>query len=82
MRREVAVVPHSDEKYSVQCRERGRFWPWFGRWRMVTFIGKQCSWPYAEARELADQVLMNGVIPAEYDSQCYPVIDKDSEVEP
>lgn len=81
MRREVAVIPHSPDKYSVMCREKSRFWPWFGRWRLVIFIREQRAWTYPEARELADQVLRNGVVPGDYASHCHPVIDKDTEVE-
>jgi hypothetical protein len=82
-RREVAIVPHDSQRklYGVQVRQRSKWGGW-SSWRELITVTKQCAWPYALARQYADQALANGWVPGVYHSQAFPIIETDVELAP
>lgn len=90
-RREVAVIRHrelpsasyavqrggksSGTEFCVRYRQRA-FWGW-GPWLKLLDVDRTYAWPYEQARALADQALLHGVIPGEYSHEAHAIIELD-----
>lgn len=82
--RQVAVILHGPKHYGVSTRQRFLGFLWWQKWKCVMAQNKDWAWPYKKAREIADQVAVNGVVPCDIwiFSHCvYPVIELDCEDE-
>ena len=75
MKREVAVVLVSRDRYGVRFRQR-RWYGWSG-WGEVQLCSEN-SWTKEQAGLIAAMVLKNGVVFGVYD-RVYPIVDRESE---